>query len=101
MNLRIKIEITKADTDEVLWTDRVSGDSEYQRGMFESAEMSLGKMERHLPKALEEDARRFHDLGDFDEDHDDQMAAAEDEHWSIRELPSDEGIDPIALSASQ
>lgn len=79
MNLRIDIKITNTDDDRVLWTDWSSGDDKNLRGMFESAEEILGKMERHLPKVIEEDGSRFHDMGDFDEDHEDDVAGVGDE----------------------
>ena len=54
-NLKLTITISDADTDEKIWTDYSTGDTESLRGMFESAEMNMGTMERNLEMVLERD----------------------------------------------
>jgi hypothetical protein len=58
-NLKLKLELSDADTGEVIWTDWVMDDTEQNSGMFtffiDRAEEILGKMERNLAMILERD----------------------------------------------
>ena len=53
--LKLKIEISFADSERVIWTDWALGTTKDYKGMIESAEETLGKMDRNLGMVLARD----------------------------------------------
>lgn len=97
MELKIKIEISNAETDEVLWTDWALGTGRKageQRGMFESAEMILGKMESNLPMILERD------YPEKEVENEDDTLGVGDEKEKLPP-PEDDEIDAMVESESK